>query len=201
MSRRLSTKAGQVHTSAAASTNSPPQARRPSPQRPSSASANSTPSRTTSAAARPTSGSERQARSRPLIEALEPWLRAKLEIVSQKGQLAEAIRYALSRWEGLSRFLDDGRDRTGLQRRRAGDPPPGAEPEERPVRRPRRRRPALGGAGLAGGDLQAQRRRAPGPTSPTCSPGWSTTAPTAASMSCCPGPTWLENNLHSAYAR
>ncbi len=53
--------------------------------------------------------SERQARSRPVIEALEPWLRAKLDTVSQKGKLAEAIRYALSRWEGLSRFLDDGR--------------------------------------------------------------------------------------------
>ncbi len=34
---------------------------------------------------------------------------AKREIVSQKSKLAEAIRYALSRWEGLSRFLDDGR--------------------------------------------------------------------------------------------
>ncbi len=44
-----------------------------------------------------------------MIEALEPWLRAKLEIISQKGKLAEAIRYALSRWDGLSRFLDDGR--------------------------------------------------------------------------------------------
>ena len=53
--------------------------------------------------------SERQARSRPVIEALEPWLRAKLDTVSQKGKLAEAIRYVLSRWEGLSRFLDDGR--------------------------------------------------------------------------------------------
>ena len=53
--------------------------------------------------------SERQARSQPVIEALEPWLRAKLEIISQKGKLAEAIRYALSRWDGLSRFLDDGR--------------------------------------------------------------------------------------------
>ena len=53
--------------------------------------------------------SVRQARSRPVIEALEPWLRAKLEIVSQKGKLAEAVRYAMSRWEGLSRFLDDGR--------------------------------------------------------------------------------------------
>ncbi|MGC1302983.1 MAG: IS66 family transposase [Caulobacteraceae bacterium] len=53
--------------------------------------------------------SERQAQSRPVIEALEPWLRTKLETISQKGKLAEAIRYALSRWEGLCRFLDDGR--------------------------------------------------------------------------------------------
>jgi transposase len=51
----------------------------------------------------------RQDRSRPVIEALEPWLRARLETISQKGKLAEAIRYALSRWEGLSRFLEDGR--------------------------------------------------------------------------------------------
>ena len=50
-----------------------------------------------------------QERSRPVIEALEPWLHARLETVSQKGKLAEAIRYALSRWEGLARFLDDGR--------------------------------------------------------------------------------------------
>ena len=50
----------------------------------------------------------RQDQSRPLIEALEPWLRAKLEVISQKTKLAEAIRYALSRWAGLSLFLDDG---------------------------------------------------------------------------------------------
>lgn len=52
---------------------------------------------------------ERQARSRPLIEALDPWFRARLGEISQKSRLAEAIRYALSRWEGLTRFLDDGR--------------------------------------------------------------------------------------------
>lgn len=50
----------------------------------------------------------RQARSRPIVEALEPWLRAKLLLVSQKSKLAEAIRCALSRWAGLSHFLDDG---------------------------------------------------------------------------------------------
>ena len=40
---------------------------------------------------------------------LEAWLRARLALISQKTKLAEAIRYALSRWEGLTRFLDDGR--------------------------------------------------------------------------------------------
>lgn len=51
----------------------------------------------------------RQAKSRPVLEALEPWLRGKLGLISQKSKLAEAIRYALVRWEGLSRFVDDGR--------------------------------------------------------------------------------------------
>ena len=51
----------------------------------------------------------RQARSRPLVDALEPRLREKLALISQKMKLAEAIRYALSRWEGLTRFIDDGR--------------------------------------------------------------------------------------------
>jgi transposase len=53
--------------------------------------------------------SVRRERSRPIIEALEPWLREKLGLISQKTKLAEAIRYARSRWEGLTRFLDDGR--------------------------------------------------------------------------------------------
>lgn len=51
----------------------------------------------------------RQERSRPIVEDLEPWLRAKLETISQKTKLAEAIRYALPRWAGLTLFLDDGR--------------------------------------------------------------------------------------------
>ena len=51
----------------------------------------------------------RQEKSRPIINALEPWLRARLALISQKTKLAEAIRYALSRWEGLTLFLDDGR--------------------------------------------------------------------------------------------
>ena len=51
----------------------------------------------------------RQQKSRPLADTFEQWLRAKLGLISQKGKLAEAIRYALSRWEGLTRFIDDGR--------------------------------------------------------------------------------------------
>jgi hypothetical protein len=29
-------------------------------------------------------------------------------LISQKGKLADAIRYALSRWQGLTRFIEDG---------------------------------------------------------------------------------------------
>jgi transposase len=51
----------------------------------------------------------RRDRSRPVIDELESWLRAKLALISQKTKLAEAIRYALSRWGGLALFIDDGR--------------------------------------------------------------------------------------------
>jgi transposase len=51
----------------------------------------------------------RQEKSKPLVDDLQIWLRAKLELISQKTNLAEAIRYALSRWAGLTRFIDDGR--------------------------------------------------------------------------------------------
>ena len=51
----------------------------------------------------------RQEKSKPLVDDLETWLRTKLELISQKTKLAEAIRYVLSRWAGLTRFIDDGR--------------------------------------------------------------------------------------------
>ena len=51
----------------------------------------------------------RQEKSRTIVDSLEPWLREKLALISQKTKLAEAIRYALSRWDGLTRFVDDGR--------------------------------------------------------------------------------------------
>ena len=40
---------------------------------------------------------------------LRLYLDARLRQVSAKSKLAEAIRYALSRWAGLTVFLDDGR--------------------------------------------------------------------------------------------
>ena len=51
----------------------------------------------------------RQERSRPIVAELEPWLREKLALLSRKSKLAQAIRYGLSHWRGLTRFLDDGR--------------------------------------------------------------------------------------------
>jgi hypothetical protein len=53
--------------------------------------------------------SVRQEKSRPITDPLKPWLTEKLSLISQKTKLAEAIRYALSRWQGLTRFIDDGR--------------------------------------------------------------------------------------------
>jgi transposase len=51
----------------------------------------------------------RDERSRVVIDDLKLYLDARLRQVSAKSKLAEAIRYALSRWDGLARFLDDGR--------------------------------------------------------------------------------------------
>jgi transposase len=61
--------------------------------------------RRTSAAAAPT----RDARCASIIvDELESWVRGKLQMISQKTKLAEAIRYALSRWKDLTGFIDDG---------------------------------------------------------------------------------------------
>lgn len=50
----------------------------------------------------------RNARSRPLAKATKPWLETELGRIPGRGWLAEAIRYALSRWTALCRFLEDG---------------------------------------------------------------------------------------------
>lgn len=51
----------------------------------------------------------RQEKSKPLVMAFRPWLEHQLARVSAKSGLAEELRYGLNHWEGLVRFLDDGR--------------------------------------------------------------------------------------------
>jgi hypothetical protein len=51
----------------------------------------------------------RQARSKPLVLDLKAWFEQQLARVSGKSEIAEAIRYGLNHWDGLTRFLDDGR--------------------------------------------------------------------------------------------
>ena len=147
-------------------------------------------SRPTSAAAR---ADERRAvrqeqqpaaRRRPRALAARP----SSALISQKTKLAEAIRYALSRWEGLTRFLDDGRieiDSNVVER------------AIRPIALNRKN------ALFAGSDGGAEHWAVIASLIETCklngvdphayladvSPGSSTAIPTAASTSCCPGPT------------
>ena len=40
---------------------------------------------------------------------MKTWLEAELVQIPPRGGLADAIRYALTRWNALCRFLDDGR--------------------------------------------------------------------------------------------
>ena len=47
--------------------------------------------------------------ARPRLEQLKAFLEASLARISGKGELASAIRYTLSRWEALTRYLADGR--------------------------------------------------------------------------------------------
>ena len=51
----------------------------------------------------------RHDRSRVIVDDLRQYLDARNRQVSAKSKLGEAIRYAITRWDGLSCFLDDGR--------------------------------------------------------------------------------------------
>jgi transposase len=51
----------------------------------------------------------RQAHSVPLVRDLESWLRAERARLSRHAPVAKAMDYMLARFEGFTRFLDDGR--------------------------------------------------------------------------------------------
>ena len=51
----------------------------------------------------------RQDKSKPLVASLRAWLEQQLVRVSAKAPIAEEIRYGLNHWDGLTRFLEDGR--------------------------------------------------------------------------------------------
>lgn len=51
----------------------------------------------------------RRQHTAPIIAALKPWFEKQLSMMSSGSTLAGDIRYGLSHWEGLTRFMDDGR--------------------------------------------------------------------------------------------
>lgn len=51
----------------------------------------------------------RQLHTQPLMHELKAWFEQTLSRVSTKSELALSIRYALTRWVALTRFIDDGR--------------------------------------------------------------------------------------------
>jgi hypothetical protein len=50
----------------------------------------------------------RQARAKPLLDDLQSWMEKSLRQLSAKSETAGAIRYALSHWRALTRYVDDG---------------------------------------------------------------------------------------------
>ena len=51
----------------------------------------------------------RQAKSRTLVAGMRAWFEREIAKLPSRGPTAEAIRYALNHWDGLERFLQDGR--------------------------------------------------------------------------------------------
>lgn len=51
----------------------------------------------------------RQKESKPILQAFKQWLDRHIGLVLPKSPLGKAIQYCLNRWDGLCRYLDDGR--------------------------------------------------------------------------------------------
>ncbi len=52
--------------------------------------------------------SVRQAQARPILDDLRQWMEKMLRSLSAKSDTAGAVRYALSHWRALTRYVDDG---------------------------------------------------------------------------------------------
>jgi hypothetical protein len=52
--------------------------------------------------------SARQARAKPLLDSMRTWMEDTLAKLSRKSDTAAAIRYVTSRWQALTRYVDDG---------------------------------------------------------------------------------------------
>jgi transposase len=50
----------------------------------------------------------RQTRARPLLESFHTWLESCLTKLSQKSDTTAAVKYALGRWEALTRYAEEG---------------------------------------------------------------------------------------------
>ncbi len=50
----------------------------------------------------------RQSRAGPLLDDFKQWLQQTERTLSKKAELAKAIRYALTRWPALTRYVGDG---------------------------------------------------------------------------------------------
>jgi transposase len=50
----------------------------------------------------------RQEQAQPLLDSLRQWFEATLSKLSRKSETTAAIRYALSRWDALTRYIKDG---------------------------------------------------------------------------------------------
>jgi hypothetical protein len=79
----------------------------------------------------------RQAQAAPLVAELKSWFEAQLARVSAKSVIAGAFRYGLNYWDGLARYLEDGRIENQYQRRRARHAAYCSQSQECPLCRPR----------------------------------------------------------------
>jgi transposase len=50
----------------------------------------------------------RQEQAKPLVESMRQWFETTLSKLSRKSETTVAIRYALSRWDALTRYIEDG---------------------------------------------------------------------------------------------